>query len=337
MEPIIAPVDRTLLLAELTPERKVRDTHKAGNEIYLFDAASCPNLMREVGRLREEAFRAAGGGTGCEVDIDEEDTAEDGYYQLIVWDPTAQEIVGGYRFIVCTTSTPRHLSTEHYFRFSDRFRRRYLPHTLELGRSFVQPIYQTRANAKSIYALDNLWDGLGAILVLNPKVKYLFGKVTMYTSYDKSARNALLWFLHHYFPDREGLVEGLHPIELDLDDPAYEELFSGETFQENYRILMQKIREKNEHIPPLINAYMNLSPSMKVFDTVINPDFGDVEETGILVIVPDIYPEKRDRYMRWEGWRRNLRARREAFRIALIEHLDTVKRRRRQRQAAREA
>ena len=201
----------------------------------------------------------------------------------------------------------------------------------------MQPIYQTRANAKSIYALDNLWDGLGAILVLNPKVKYLFGKVTMYTSYDKSARNALLWFLHHYFPDREGLVEGLHPIELDLDDPAYEELFSGETFQENYRILMQKIREKNEHIPPLINAYMNLSPSMKVFDTVINPDFGDVEETGILVIVPDIYPEKRDRYMRWEGWRRNLRARREAFRIALIEHLDKVKRRRRQRQAAREA
>lgn len=330
MEPIIAPVDRALLLAELTPERKVRDTNRAGNEIYLFVAAECPNLMREVGRLREEAFRGAGGGTGMEVDIDEEDLAEDGYCQLIVWDPAAQEIVGGYRFIVCTSSNPLHLSTEHYFRFSDRFRRRYLPHTLELGRSFVQPSYQTRANTKSIYALDNLWDGLGAIIVLYPKIKYLFGKVTMYTSYKQVARNALIWFLRHYFPDRERLVEGIHPIDLGLDDPYYEQLFSGETYQENYRILVQKIREVNEHIPPLVNAYMNLSPTMKVFDTVSNPDFGDVEETGILVTVPDIYPEKKQRYMRWVGWRRNLRIRREAFRLALIDHLDRVKRKRKQ-------
>ena len=330
MEPIIAPVDRALLLAELTPERKVRDTKRAGNEIYLFVAAECPNLMREVGRLREEAFRGAGGGTGMEVDIDEEDLAEDGYCQLIVWDPAAQEIVGGYRFIVCTSSNPRHLSTEHYFRFSNRFRRRYLPHTLELGRSFVQPSYQTRANTKSIYALDNLWDGLGAIIVLYPKIKYLFGKVTMYTSYKQVARNALIWFLRHYFPDRERLVEGIHPIDLGLDDPYYEQLFSGETYQENYRILVQKIREVNEHIPPLVNAYMNLSPTMKVFDTVSNPDFGDVEETGILVTVPDIYPEKKQRYMRWVGWRRNLRIRREAFRLALIDHLDRVKRKRKQ-------
>ncbi len=330
MNPIIAPVDRALLLAELTPERKIRDTNRAGNEIYHFVAKECPNLMREVGRLREEAFRGAGGGTGEEVDIDAEDLAEDGYCQLIVWDPAAQEIIGGYRYIVCTSSNPRHLSTEHYFRFSERFRRRYLPHTLELGRSFVQPAYQTRANSKSIYALDNLWDGLGAIIVLYPKIKYLFGKVTMYTSYKQVARNALIWFLRHYFPDREGLVEGIHPIALDLDDPYYEELFSGETFQENYRILVQKIREFDENIPPLVNAYMNLSPSMKVFDTVTNPDFGDVEETGILVTVPDIYPEKRQRYMRWEGWRRNLRARREAFRLMLIDHLDRVKRKRKE-------
>ena len=264
MKPIIPPVDRELLRAELTPERKVRDTNKAGNEIYVFSAAECPSLMREVGRLREEAFRGAGGGTGEEVDIDEEDTAGDGYYQLIVWDPAAEQIVGGYRFIVCTTPNPRHLSTEHYFRFSDRFRRKYLPHTIELGRSFVQPAYQARANAKSIYALDNLWDGIGALIVLSPRSKYLFGKVTMYTSYKTVARNALIWFLRRYFPDREGLVEGIHPLRLDLDDPYYEELFHGETYMDNYRILIQKIREFNENIPPLINAYMNLSPTMRV-------------------------------------------------------------------------
>ncbi len=329
-QPIIPLVDRAELRAELTPERKMRDTKKASNEIYVFSAAECPALMREIGRLREEAFRGAGGGTGLEVDIDEEDMAGDGYYQLIVWDPAAEEIVGGYRFIVCTTPHPRHLSTEHYFRFSERFRRRFLPRTIELGRSFVQPAYQVRHNPKSLYALDNLWDGLGALIVLNPKVKYLFGKVTMYTSYQAVARNALIWFLRHYFPDRDRLVEGIHPLRLDLDDPYYEELFTGETYQENYRILIQKIREFNENIPPLINAYMNLSPTMRVFDTVSNPDFGGVEETGILLTISDIYPEKRERYTRWDGWRRNLRARREAFRLGLIDHLARIKKRKAQ-------
>ncbi len=297
IEPIAAPVDRALLRAELTPERKIRDTHKADNEIYVFPAAECPALMREIGRLREEAFRGAGGGTGREVDIDEEDLASDGYY----------------------------LSTEHYFRFSEKFRRRFLPRTIELGRSFVQPAYQVRQNAKSLYALDNLWDGLGALIVLNPKVKYLFGKVTMYTSYKAVARNALIWFLRRYFPDRDRLVEGIHPLQLDLDDPYYEQLFTGENYQENYRILIQKIREFNENIPPLINAYMNLSPTMRVFDTVSNPDFGGVEETGILLTINDIYDEKRKRYTRWNGWRRNLKARREAFRLHLIDHLARIK------------
>ena len=324
MNDIIPPVDRALLLAELTPERKVRNTKKASNEIYIFDAAECPMLMREVGRLREIAFRDGGGGTGDEVDIDAEDLAGDGYYQLIVWDPAAQEIVGGYRFIVCTDENPRHLSTEHYFTFSDRFRRDYLPWTIELGRSFVQPAYQVRGNMKSIYALDNLWDGLGALIVLNPKVKYLFGKVTMYTSYKQSARNTLIWFLRRYFSDPDGLVKGINPIELGLDDPYYTELFNGETYEDNYRILVRKIREENENIPPLINSYMNLSPTMKVFDTVPNPDFGDVEETGILVTIKDIYPEKKLRYIRWEGWRENLRKRREAFRKRLHERLARI-------------
>ena len=87
IKPIIDPLPREELLRELTPDRKVRDTKRAGNEIYIFTAAECPALMREVGRLREIAFRAAGGGTGEEVDIDGEDRAEGGYHQLIVWDP----------------------------------------------------------------------------------------------------------------------------------------------------------------------------------------------------------------------------------------------------------
>lgn len=332
IEPIIAPVDRALLRAELTPERKERDTNKAANEIYIFTAAECPALMREVGRLREVAFRSAGGGTGMEVDIDAEDLADGGYYQLIVWDPAAEQIVGGYRFIVCTGEHPQHLSTEHYFRFGEKFRQEFLPYTIELGRSFVQPAYQVRGNSKSIYALDNLWDGIGVLIVLNPKAKYLFGKVTMYTSFQTVARNALIWFLRRYFPDNDRLVEGIHPVALDLDDPYYEELFTGHNYQENYRILIRKIREFDENIPPLINAYMNLSPSMRVFDTVSNPDFGGVEETGILVTIPDIYPEKRDRYTRWVGWQINLRYRREIFRERLRQHLQQIKEKKQEKQ-----
>ncbi len=312
MKPIIEPIAREVLLQELTPERKIRDTKKASNEIYIFEGAECPALMREVARLREEAFRASGGGTGQEVDADAEDLAPDGYSQLIVWDPAAQEIVGGYRFIVSTSSHPANLSTEHYFRFSDRFRRRFLPYTIELGRSFVQVQYQARRNPKSLYALDNLWDGLGALIVLNPKVRYLFGKVTMYPTYNREARAILFHFLKHYFADQEALMEAISPM------PPYtgslpEELFTGESYDENHRLLIQHLRERGESIPPLIHLYMNLSPTMRLFDTVINPDFGHVEETAILVTIKDIYQEKKLRYIRWEGWRRNLKARREAF------------------------
>lgn len=297
MDKIIEPLAREALLAELTPEHFVRTTRHASNEIYIFKAASAPALMREVGRLREEAFRAAGGGTGQSVDIDREDLSEDGYSQLIIWDPARCEIVGGYRYIICRSEHPDNLSTEHYFRFSHRFRRKFLPYTIELGRSFVQPAYQTRRNPKSIYALDNLWDGLGAVVARNPSIRYLFGKVTLYTTYNRSARNVLMWFMRRFFSDRERLVTARCPLDEQWDNAFYERLFSGRNYEENYKILVRTIRENDELIPPLINSYMNLSRTMRVFDTVRNPDFGNVEETGIMLTIPDIYPEKRARYI----------------------------------------
>lgn len=298
MKPIIAPVDRDLLESELTAEKYLRQTNNGSNVLYLVTARNSPNVMREIGRLREVAFRNAGGGTGKEVDIDELDTVEEGYTQLIVWDPADREIVGGYRYIVSRESHPRHLSTEHYFRFSDRFREKYLPRLIELGRSFVQPKYQGRSgNPKGLYALDNLWDGLGAIVVRNPDIQYFFGKVTMYGDYNREARNMLIYFLRKYFPDRENLVEPIYPIELDLHEKEMQALFCGGSYQEDYRILSKKVREYQENIPPLINAYMSLSPSMKVFSTVRNPDFGNVEETGILITIGDIYLQKKERHL----------------------------------------
>ncbi len=295
--PIIDPVPRELIESELTPDRLLRYTNNAGNIIYVVAAPDCPHTMQEIGRLRELSFRDAGGGTGQAVDIDEHDLAADGYNQLIVWDPTAREIVGGYRFIICRTTHPKHLSTEHYFRFSDRFRTEFLPWTIELGRSFVQPAYQgTRLSPKGIYALDNLWDGLGALIVRNPDMRYFLGKVTMYGDYNSAARNILVYFLQKYFPDRDHLVDPIYPIELNMDRAGMAALFNGATYEEDSKTLIREIRSRNENIPPLINSYMSLSPSMRVFGTVCNPDFGDVEETGILITIEDIYPKKTERH-----------------------------------------
>ena len=299
MEPIIPPVDRSLILAELTEEKLLRKTNNGNNEIYVVTAQNSPNIMQELGRLRELSFRDAGGGTGAAVDIDDEDLAEEGYQQLFVWDPKAQEIVGGYRFIVSRTTHPKHMSTEHYFRFSDRFRNEFLPYTIELGRSFVQPHYQgIRQNPKGLYSLDNLWDGLGALVVTNPDMKYFFGKVTMYGDYIREARDILLYFLKKYFPDHDNLIEGIYPIELQFDTEKMEQMFCGGNYAEDYKILTREIRKCKENIPPLINSYMNISPSMRVFGTVTNPDFGGVEETGILITINDIYPVKSERHFK---------------------------------------
>ncbi|MCH5331814.1 MAG: GNAT family N-acetyltransferase [Alistipes sp.] len=299
MKPIIAPVERQLLLDELTTLKKVRDTRRGGNEIYIFTAESCPNLMREIGRLREESFRAAGGGSGNEIDIDEGDNSPAGYTQLIAWDPAAHEIIGAYRYIICTRPHLLNLSTEHYFRFSPKFRKLFLPRTIELGRAFVQPRYQNHDNPKSIFALDNLWDGLGAIIAMNPRARYLFGKVTLYSSYNIEARNALFYFLHKYFPDKDRLIKGRNPLKTDFDTERYQQLFNGGSYEDDYRILTGHIRNHKEAIPPLINAYMNLSRTMRVFDTVSNADLGGILDTGILINIKDILPEKLERYTRW--------------------------------------
>lgn len=292
MEPIIDAVDKDILQSELREEFLWRNTNKAGNQIYIIKAHEAPQVMQEIGRLRELSFRTAGGGTGKAVDIDEYDLHPNGYTQLIVWDPVEREILGGYRYIIPRSSYPECISTEHYFTFSDRFRMKYLPYTMELGRSFVQPKYQVTGSLKALFALDNLWDGVGSVILSNPDVKYLFGKVTMYGEYNKDARNLLVYFLRKYFPDHEHLMQTRYPVQMDINNSEMAKIFTGRTFAEDYKILSRSIRNFEEVIPPLINSYMQLSPTMKVFETAVNPDFGNVEETGILITIGDLYKEK---------------------------------------------
>ncbi len=300
---IIPPVDISLIEAELTPERFLRATNRAGNHIYVVDAFNSPNVMREIGRLREISFRAGGGGTGKDCDIDEFDLMEPPCRQLLVWNPEAREIIGAYRYIlgsdikVLPNGSPR-IATAHMFQFSEDFMQRMLPHTIELGRSWIRPEYQsTRAGSRAIYALDNLWDGLGALTVLHPEVKYLFGKMTMYPSYDRDCRNLLLHFLHLYFPDPDGIICPIEPLAGTHSDEAEKGFFVGGNFKEDYRRLNAFVRAKGINIPPLVNAYMGLSPSMRILGTAINHEFGEVEETGLLITIADIFDEKKNRHV----------------------------------------
>lgn len=303
MEQIIEPVERGLLQAELTPERKLRSTNKSNNEIYVITAAQAPNVLREIGRLREIAFRAAGGGTGKALDLDEFDTSDHPYYQLIVWNPEENEILGGYRFlpgneIRLNNDHQPILATGHMFHFSDEFIDNYMRQTVELGRSFVTLEYQsTRKLSKSLFALDNLWDGLGALTVVIPGLRYFFGKMTMYPSYNRQARDMILYFLNKHFGDKENLVVPISPITMETSTETLQKLFSEEDFKEDYRILNAEVRKLGYNIPPLVNAYMSLSPTMRMFGTAVNHEFGKVEETGILIAVDEILEQKRMRHI----------------------------------------
>jgi len=304
MQTVIPPVDVEKLEMELTSQTFVRDTNNGSNKIYVFDAHQCPNLMKEVGRLREITFRDAGGGTGKSSDIDDYDIAEIPFKQLIVWNPKDKAITGGYRFIKGTdliaSAKGKELKspTLRLFKFSEKFVKEYLPYSVELGRSFVQTNYQPMNNLrKGMYSLDNLWDGLGAIVIDFPETKYLFGKVTMYPQYDRLARDLLLYFLHKRFPDPEKLLQPYESLPILTDTKILCNIFTGCNYEEDFKILVQHVRRLNESIPPLVNAYMNLSSTMRIFGTALNKNFGDVEETGIMVTIEDIYDIKKDRHI----------------------------------------
>jgi len=302
MQPIIPPIPGDILASELTRDKFVRNTNYGKNEIYVVTYHNSPYVVKEIGRLRELTFRYAGGGTGKAYDLDEFDTNEAPYKQLIVWNPAEKEIVGSYRFMRCADAKVKkgiiQLATTELFEFSGKFLKEYFPYTIELGRSFVTPQYQPSAeNRKGLFSLDNLWDGLGAIVVDNPDIKYFFGKVTMYRDFNLKARDRILYFMQYYFPDKDNLVIPIEALGSNYNVGTFAKKLKGKDYKDGHTILNHEVRALGENIPPLVNAYMNLSASMRMFGTCLNPEFGDVEETGILLTIPDIYPSKKERHI----------------------------------------
>ncbi len=302
---IIPPVPRDLIKAELKHKNFLRMTNSGNKEIYITTAHLSPNIMREIGRLRELSFALDGGGTGKDCDIDEFDTMPEPYCfkQLFVWSPEDEEIVGGYRFIHGSNMMRREdgsiaTPTAELFQYSDRFVNDLLPYTVELGRAFVQPEFQPGNNLrKGLYSLDNLWDGLGAIALEIPETLYFFGKITMYPQMNRRAKDLILYFYQKHFPDPEGLVWPYTPLKIESDFNELHELFNGRNYKEDYQILVRSVRALGCTVPAMINAYMNLTPTMRSFGTAMNTEFGNTDETGILVTLRDIVPDKRKRYI----------------------------------------
>lgn len=303
MQKIIDAVPVVEIEKELTQERLLCHTNRASNEIYVVDAHNSPNVMREIGRLREITFRDASGGTGEEYDIDQFDTMDVPYKQLIVWNPDAREIIGGYRFILgenirFNDDGQPMLAMSHLFHFSKTFLKDYLPYVLKLGRSFVTPEYQSsKMGAKSLFALDNLWDGIGALTVRYPQIKYFLGKVTIYPSYDVAGRDMILYFLKKYFRDRRHLVFPIVPFQIETKLTTLQKIIPPIPMLDAYKKLNVELKNLGLKLPPLISSYVNLSSTMLYFGTVINVDFANVVDTGIMVTVADIYDEKRRRHI----------------------------------------
>lgn len=298
------PVERELIKAELHNKLFLRKTQFGGKEIYITTAHISPNIMQEIGRLRELSYAQEGGGTGKACDIDTFDTLPDPYCfkQLIVWSPEHEEIVGGYRFIHGSNmmvnddgsiATP----TAELFNYSEEFRANYLPYTVELGRAFVQPAFQPSNDLrKGLYSLDNLWDGLGGVALELPETRYFFGKITMYPQMNHKAKDLILYFMQKHFPDRDGLVRPFEPRVIESDYNKLVSLLNGRNYKEDYQLLTRLVHQQGSTVPAMINAYMKLSPSLRFFGTAYNHEFGETDETGILLTIKELNPEKRIRY-----------------------------------------
>lgn len=301
MEAIREPIDRKLIKKELTADKLLRHTNKADNDIYVVTAHDSPNIMTEIGRLRELSFRTAGGGVGKSIDVDEYDFMEKPYKQLFVWDPKEEQIIGGYRFIcgkdVQIENNQPKLATSEVYNFSDTFIKNYLTDTIELARSFVQPDYQSsKMGTKSLFALDNLWDGLGALMTIE-KNKFFFGKVTFYSQFDAVARDLILGFIRKHFEDKEQLVYPKDPFEIQFSKEEILQKFNQTDFKEDYKVLNTEVRALGVNIPPLVNAYMGLSSESKYFGSTSFPEFGNVIEFGLLIPTDTIHEEKKKRHI----------------------------------------
>lgn len=262
--------------------------------IYLFQQHGSSPIMRELGRLREVAFRAVGEGSGQRRDIDRFDA----YYQhLILWDNDQLDIVGSYRFAasadVIAQQSQQALYCDALFNFTPAMQP-YLSAGLELGRSFIQPKYWGKRS------LDYLWYGIGAYLKRHPEIRYLYGAVSLSNSYPKAARDLMVYFYQLYFHKPEILATSNRPYLLpDSERHELQQQFIGNDYQADFTHLKHLLANMGLSIPTLYKQYSELcEPGGAHFLAFgVDPDFGDCIDGLVLIDIEKIKPHKKQRYI----------------------------------------
>ena len=262
-------------------------------EVYVSRAIHIPNVLHELGRLREITFRAAGEGTGKRLDIDEFDPH---YLHLFVWNARSYEIVGAYRLALTDAVRKRYgirgLYTASLFRFGEPFLVRLGP-ALELGRSFVRGEYQ-----KGFAPLLLLWKGIGAFVARNPRYKVLFGPVSISNQYQAISRELMISFLEKYalLRDWTGLVRNRHALrERFLTGPNRPALPDSGFDIDDLSELVSDIEQKPAGVPVLLRQYLRLGGKLLGFN--VDPKFANTLDGLILVDLTQTDTKLLERYL----------------------------------------
>ena len=293
--PVAHPEDRLLVRRELQSAELLGRSHD-GKQILLFDGRADSAVLRELGRLREIAFRQIGEGTGKRRDVD----AYDSYYRhIVLWDDAELQIVGAYRIAeaakVIAERGEQGLYTHCLFSYGEALRERF-GEALELGRSFVQPRYQ------GMSALDYLWLGVGAYLVKHPELRYLFGAVSMSAAYPEAARRMVAYFYRRHH-GAEGMATPRRPL---IFAPAECErlasLFPGRDYQADWRKLKDELAAMGVSVPVLYRQYTELCEpgGTRFLGCSVDPAFGNCVDALVLVDLHALKSAKRSRYLRPE-------------------------------------
>ncbi|MCZ2721299.1 lysophospholipid acyltransferase family protein [Marinomonas sp. 15G1-11] len=286
------PQDRKLIKTELTNSEYLGCT-KDGKHIYLFDYLDQSATIKEIGRLREMAFRTVGEGTGQSSDLDKFDQY---YRHLVLWDEDQLEIVGAYRIgeinKYIKDGSSHAIYTEELFQLSPDMMP-YLEQGVELGRSFVQPKYWGKRS------LDYLWYGIGAYLNRHPEVRYLFGPVSLSNNYPQLAKDLIVHFYSLYFPDPDALAVSFTPYQIALENKDYvSALFTGARYEEDFRILKEQLSHLNVSVPTLYKQYSELCEhnGVRFLDFGVDADFGFCIDGLVLVDLQKVKELKNNRY-----------------------------------------
>ena len=289
---IAHPVNRTDLINELKKAKLIGQTAD-GKKIYLYDYTEDSIVLKELGRLREISFRKVGEGVNKKRDTDKYDI----YYQhIILWDENDLEIVGSYRIgnsdFIFKNIGVKGFYSNNLFRFNEEFTP-YLKNSIELGRSFVQPKYWgTRA-------LDYLWFGIGAYLKNNPNIKYMFGPVSISSSFPTVAKDMMVFYYNHYYGMTADLVEAKVPYSYSNNLAEIKELFDLNDKKKDFKFLKSTLANIGVSIPTLYKQYSELSQEngVKFLGFNVDDNFSDCIDGFILVEVEKIKDSAKQRYI----------------------------------------